>query len=585
MVFVLKRTLLVALILALLGGLAAWQSRHWAEEAVRLTLIGEATLLAEHTARSLHGIDLTLQEIVRQIELDWRAGKAPGQSQEGMLQRYFGALPQVSGLLILDRQGRLVATQVGELMRDAASGERAYFRTHRDAFEPGRLFIGEPLRSGTSGATHFAASYGLRDPQDGFGGVAVAIFDPFYYRRHYQHLEPGVATRDVALIDDSGVILANSVGFPVSVGVPLGQDRFAEAYMPEITSGELMQILLPASSDSHLAVMLDVPGLPFYGFVGMRESKALKDWERLVWGMVAASFLVLLGAAAAFAGMWQREQARRQAYDALELAHRETGEARDRAEAASDAKSRFLAHISHELRTPLNAILGFSEVIRDGLLGDDRKRDREYATLIHQSGRHLLQIINEILDLSRIESGRMTLEPTQLDLRSLFEAAELLTREDFNERGVRLEFAIPKRCPSLYADDRAAKQMLVNLLSNAAKFSPTGTVVRLGASRRTDGGLEIDVTDQGSGIPDSLLPRIFEPFSQAQGMTTSDGHGTGLGLPLVRSLIELHGGEIHIDSREGEGTRVILSFLPGPEESGVSPEDDAEPPRLGAIGS
>ncbi len=582
MVFVAKRTLLVALVLALLAGLAAWQSRHWAEETLHQALFGEATLLAEHSARSLQGIDLTLQEIVRRVEEAWRQGQAPGTFHDEMLRLHFDGLPQVSGLLIMDRDGRLVSTQVSDLMQGFVDAERDYFSAHADDFRPGRLFLGEPLRSRTSKASYFAASHGFGDPQGGFGGVAVAIFDPFYYRRYFQRFEASIATRDVALIDGNGLILASSPDFPVAVGVPLGPEGFAKAYKADIESAQLMRILLPATGDAHLAVMLQVPDLPIFGFVGLRESKALRDWERLVMGLAAAAFLALLGAAGAFTGMWWREKARSQAFDALALANREASEARDRAEAASAAKSRFLAHISHELRTPLNAILGFSEVIRDALLGEGRPRDREYAALIHQSGRHLLQIINDILDLSRIESGRMTLQPTSLGLMPLFESAELLTREDFRERNVILEIEPPPPGKLLYGDERAVKQMLVNLLSNAAKFSGSGDLVRISARSRSDGGLEIAVRDQGSGIPAELLNRVFEPFSQAQGMTTSQGHGTGLGLPLVRSLIELHGGRIAIESRVGSGTAVTLSFPPAPAEPQKEPGPAA--PKVGVAG-
>lgn len=584
MSFVLKRTLLVALVLALLSGAAAWQSRHWAEETLRQALFGEATLLSEHAARSLQGIDLTLKEIVSRVEEAWRQGKPPGPFHDAMLQRHFGDLPQVNGLLIMNAEGRLVSTQVSELMQSLVDSERDYFRAHREDFDPGRLFVGEPLRSRTSSASYFAASYGLRDPQGGFGGVAVAVFDPFYYRRYYQRFEAGVARRDVALVDDSGRILASSPDFPVAVGVPLGPEGFAKAYKEDIDKAELMRIRLPESGDAHLAVMLKVPDLQMYGFIGLRESVALRDWERLVMGLAAACLLALLGAAGAFTGIWWRETARRQAFEALAQANRDASEARDRAEAASAAKSRFLAHISHELRTPLNAILGFSEVIRDALLGNDRARDREYAALIHQSGGHLLQIINDILDLSRIESGRMALQPSLLELQPLFESAELLTRGDFRERNVLLEIAPPMAGPLLYADERAVKQMLVNLLSNAAKFSDSGDLVRLSATQHSDASLEISVKDQGTGMPEELLARVFEPFSQAQGMTTSQGHGTGLGLPLVRSLIELHGGRIRIDSHEGQGTVVTLSFPPAPSERQARPETPEEPPRVSAAG-
>ena len=560
MAFVLKRTAIIATVLALIVALAGWYSHQTTQESVRQALLGEATLLAEHAARSLEGIDLTLQTTVQEVEASWRAGQAPSLAVQSFLDRRADGLPQVIGFMITDREGRVIADH-GEQPATSVA-DRAFFLSHREAFEPGRLFLGEPLRSGANGRSFFTASYAVRGQDGGFGGVVVAVFDPFYYRRYYQGFEPRLSARDVALIDDDGVILASSSDFAMAVGVPLGADTFERAYKPEIVGGEIMRITLPASGESHLAVMIGVPGYAFYGYVGLSEGVALREWTQLMIGMILALVLAILGAAAGAYGIWRREDARRQAFDAMEHAHRDAREARDRAEAASAAKSRFLAHISHELRTPLNAILGFSEVIRDGILGENPARHREYAKLIHKSGRHLLQIINDLLDLSRIEAGRWEVKVDEVDVGNLFESAELLTRQDFSDRGIRLARDLPADCPPLYADERAARQMLVNLLSNAAKFSSQGEAVELRAAPRVGGGYALTVSDRGPGIPAERLGSLFEPFSQARGLTSYEGHGTGLGLPLVKSLMDMHGGEVRIDSREDEGTAVTLTFPP-----------------------
>ena len=563
MAFVLKRTGLTAAGLALLVALVGWYSHGATKESVRQALLGEVTLLAEHAARSLQGIDLTLQEIVRSVEADWRAGRLPGEGSHAVLRLRGDGLPQVSGLMLIDREGLLLADQLTRRPREGLSlADTSYFRSHRDDFQPGRLFLGEPLRGEGDSRSFFTASYALRDPQDDFGGVLVAIFDPFYYRHTYSQFEQRVSPRDVALVDRNGIILASSADFAVAVGVPLGAETFQNRYLPEIGGGEILGITLPASGERHLAVMVEVPGYDFFGFVGMPEALALRGWTRLLTGMLLASAVALIGVAGASFGIWRREAARRAAFDAMEQAHSDAREARDRAEAANAAKSRFLAHISHELRTPLNAILGFSEVIRDGILGDDRARHKDYAGLIHKSGRHLLQIINDLLDLSRIEAGRWEVKLEAIPVGELFEAAQLLTSQDFVHRGLTLRRSHPPDLPPLLADDRAVRQMLVNLLSNACKFSAAGQEIHLLAEQRSDGGLDLSVADEGPGIAEERLATLFQPFSQVDGLISNEQHGTGLGLPLVKSLMDLHGGEVVVETADGLGTKVTLAFPP-----------------------
>ena len=576
--YVLKRSALTAAGLIVLVALVGWYSHSLTTDSVRQALLGEATLLSEHAARSLQGIDLTLQEIVDSVERDWRGGRPPSEADHGLLRRRGDGLPQVIGMMLLDREGRLVADQLTRRPRDIRLADKGYFSSHVERFQPGRLFLGEPMRGDADGRSFFTASYSFRDPAGRFGGVAVAIFDPFYYRRFYGRFEPQFATRDVALIDENGVILASSADFSVAVGVPLGARTFESAYLPEIEGGEIMDITLPASGERHLAVMVEVPGYDFFGYVGMPEGLALQSWYRLVAGMIVVALLALLGVTGGCYGIWRRESARRGAFVAMERAHADAREARDRAEAANAAKSRFLAHISHELRTPLNAILGFSEVIRDGVLGNSDGRNKEYAGLIHKSGRHLLQIINDLLDLSRIEAGGWDLKRDWIDVPNLFEAAGLLTTQDFVERELRLVREVPSDCPLLLADDRAARQMLVNLLSNACKFSAQGQEIVLSAEPRADGGLYLTVADKGPGIADERLSTLFQPFSQVEGLTANEQRGTGLGLPLVKSLMELHGGEVLVDTGKHLGTKVTLAFPPPPE---TAEQPDQEVSRTG----
>jgi signal transduction histidine kinase len=220
--------------------------------------------------------------------------------------------------------------------------------------------------------------------------------------------------------------------------------------------------------------------------------------------------------------------------------------------------------MSHELRTPLNAIIGFSEIVAGELFGPiGAPRYIEYAHDIHTSGIHLLSIISDILDLSKIEAGRRDLTESAIDLHEAAESALRLVRGRAENSGVRLVNGIERGAmPRLLADERAVKQMLLNLLSNAVKFTPEGGRVAVGAELRGDGSLAISVDDTGIGMAPENIPRALAPFSQVDSSLTRRYEGTGLGLPLVKSLIDLHGGTLDLESQEGKGTLATVVFPP-----------------------
>ena len=261
-----------------------------------------------------------------------------------------------------------------------------------------------------------------------------------------------------------------------------------------------------------------------------------------------------------------------------------------RIQAASQAKSDFLAGMSHELRTPLNAIIGFSEVLHDRYFGALNEKQAEYVTDIHGSGKHLLSLINDVLDLSKIEAGKMELELSRVKIRDLLENSLVMIKERSYKHGLRLDLQIPAELSDLEitADERKLKQIMFNLLSNAAKFTPAHGSIKV-AVRIVDCRLnienlekrpdceqllitnnqssivniqcvEISITDTGIGIASEDQERIFGEFFQVKGGLTDKTPGTGLGLPLTRHLVELHGGKIRVESMgQGKGSR--FSFV------------------------
>jgi Amt family ammonium transporter len=247
--------------------------------------------------------------------------------------------------------------------------------------------------------------------------------------------------------------------------------------------------------------------------------------------------------------------------EALRRAVEDLKRAKAAAEAASNAKTAFLGNMSHELRTPLNAVIGFSEILTGelfGPLGDQRYRD--YANDILASGRHLLSLVNDLLDHTRIEAGQVALTDVELDVMSQCEAALRMMRERAAAADVRLFSDYADALPDLLADERALRQMLLNLLGNAVKFTPPGGIVSLNVRLEQDGRLALAVSDTGIGMRREDVPRALEPFVQLHDHLNKSYAGTGLGLPMVQALIRLHGGTITIDSREGDGTTVTLRF-------------------------
>ncbi len=264
-----------------------------------------------------------------------------------------------------------------------------------------------------------------------------------------------------------------------------------------------------------------------------------------------------------------RHQLEVQAGQLRELAE-SYNEEKIRAEAANQAKSEFLANVSHELRTPLNAIIGFSEMMRDGVLGSiGNAKYAGYIKDINDSGRYLLDMINDILDMSKIEAGRLTLAQEWVTLAPLFAECLKIVYPSAAERNVQL-LQGGNAGMAIYADKRALKQILINLLSNAVKFTLPGGRVLLRAYRYR-GSVRIAITDTGVGIAKHEIGRLGRPFEQVQSQLTKEHKGTGLGLAISRSLAELHGGKLDIKSKVGEGTTVTC-ILPGHEEKGLTRE-------------
>jgi two-component system cell cycle sensor histidine kinase PleC len=312
-----------------------------------------------------------------------------------------------------------------------------------------------------------------------------------------------------------------------------------------------------------LIVTFAVP-VAIYGLIGVRTGASV---ETIMAGLLIVSLPFFAYIAGHFNNAALMMLSFRSEKDALiaelETAKSMSDEARGRAEEANLAKSRFLASMSHELRTPLNAILGFSEVMSGEVLGPlANPTYREYARDIHDSGRHLLDLINEILDLSRIEAGRYQLNEEPVMLLGIVEECCHLMEIKARNKDIRIIQQFESVLPRLFADERAIRQVTLNLLSNAVKFTPSGGEIRVKVGWTAGGGQYVSVSDNGPGIPPEEIPVVLSAFGQGSIAIKSAEQGTGLGLPIVQGLLAMHGGEFQLHARLREGTEAIAIFPP-----------------------
>ncbi len=295
------------------------------------------------------------------------------------------------------------------------------------------------------------------------------------------------------------------------------------------------------------------------------DSEPSERW--MIAGLCLTALLLFVGLAnRLYSSTLDNLQARAEKdelFTEVEQANLRLREATRQAEEASAAKSRFLATMSHELRTPLNAILGFSEVMKDELFGPvGSEQYKSYVQDIHRSGEHLLQLINEVLDLSRIEAGKHELVEEAIDLVGVVQACCRMLELRATGRGVVVKTAYTEGMPRLWADERALRQITLNLLSNAIKFTPQGAEITVKVGWTASGGQYLSIKDNGTGIPEDELETVLSTFGRGSQAIKNADQGSGLGLPIVKSLVELHGGAFRLSSKIREGTEGIAMFPP-----------------------
>jgi len=401
--------------------------------------------------------------------------------------------------------------------------------------------IGLPFNGSATGQPLLRFSRRLEDAAGQFAGVAVANVDPDHLSDFYRQADVG-RNGVVTLVGLDRIVRARgSKDGNSSVGLD-GSGSNLWTALHQSLSGVFWQDSI-ADGILRAYAYRPVEGYPLILVVGI----AVKDIDAAVAGfrgqmrIIAALLSVSILLVAAFLLVQQRNA--------------------ERLAAALAVNRDFLARVSHELRTPLNAILGFSEIIKDQMFGPNAgERYADYARDIHASGQHLLTLIDDILDLSRLQAGKFALLMEDVDPVAAAEWALRIVAPQAEQKSIRLEINRPLSPTLVRADERALKQMLLNLLGNALKFTPENGRVLVSVARGVNGRCVVRVTDNGIGMTAEELRQASIPFGQTSALTTQPGRGTGLGLPIVKSLIEAHGGSLRIDSRPGQGSQVTLEF-------------------------
>ena len=497
----------------------------------------KAVLLAEHASRAFSAVDLTLEAIIDKLGQDLDLSK-PSVFVQMLLDEHKRQLPQVREIIILNQDG-VVTYDTRSFPADRLDlSDRMFFSEQKDWHGVG-LYVDRAFLARRDGLPFFGISRPILDSDGNLRGVVALIAAPSYFSTFYgaEQLTRG---EKAVLAREDGAILVGAT--TKSDGTSWTEESIEE---------------FRAAHDADLAAIRPVPAFPAQIVVigpPPWRSPSFQAFAVTDLGIVVVMTIIL----AWVIGLLAQEVERREEHEQALLRSEETSrQALAEARAANEAKTSFLATMSHELRTPLNAIIGFSETIECRFFGDDMARYSEYGGHIRRSGRHLLSLINDILDIAKVQSGKTELNIESISLDKVIAEAMEGVFPQAQKRAIRI--SRQGVClPPLLCDALRMRQVFLNLLTNAVKFTPQGGSVAVAAAI-DERGVTVVVRDTGIGMARQDIPKALMPFGQVHNPQTSH-EGTGLGLPLAKKLVELQGGTFEIESELGIGTVVTIRF-------------------------
>jgi len=538
---------------------SAWGDyRHTLKESY-ITAGSYNKILEEYVLRTLGAIDILLGAEAEHAKLHPSSAETSHADYDRRLVQATNAIPAVWGLVVLDKNGVVLAQSRPLPPPPEGYSQTPFFRAHRQGESEG-LFIGAPFYSPSAERWFVGFSRRLSCSGGGFCGAILALVPPGFMKEFIAGMNVSPDSL-FALIRSDGVVLASEPPESLKPGEDLsGNSLFSRIIY--LTESGVYETTDPATGRARISGFRRLEAYPLVVAFSLDFHHALAGWrEEQEWKLV----FTLVGALLSLAMAQLLVRMIRARHRATEAAR-----ALENADLANLAKSEFLANMSHELRTPLNSVIGFAELLAKQSHGPLDAKYLDYSQHIKESSIHLLSIINDILDLAKIESGRMELNQQNFDPRETIASSLLFVRERAREGNIAVSTEIADDLPLLFCDERRIKQVLINLLTNAVKFTPESGSVTVSAARddaRDDegdndgdnnGGMTITITisDSGVGMTADDMKLAMEKFQQVDSALNRSYEGSGLGLPLVAGFVELHGGTLEMESTVGEGTTV-----------------------------
>lgn len=552
-----------AVLVVILWALFAWHahaSRGAVLERARDVAAGLSRALREHAVQSFSTIDTALGSLDSRPELDDIAPRPDNVANHQIMRRLRDSIPILAGIALLDARGRVIVNAESPNPVATDLSDRPYFIRQRDEPDAG-LLIGDPVLSRPGDVWVIPVSRRFVDEKGSFAGIVAARLPTSYFNQVYRAI--GVGT--VTLLRDDGTILTQERDGKLVRDTPLPAGLIAQV---RARATGLLDASTAGDGTAYTYGYSSSRTRPLTVVVGIDRSAALGVWWRDTL-LLAAAALLMTGAVLGFAALLlTRVAAQWRMTIALEAAREAEHAAKLQAEEANRARAEFLAHTSHEIRTPLNAINGFAEIMTLELFGPvENVHYRDYAGLILHSGQHLLSIVNNILDLSKVDAGQWRVTVEAVDIAQLFATIETMTHERAAKGGVTVGFTVAPLPGSLRTDRRLLLQILLNLTTNAIKFTPAGGRVTVSAGSGGD-AIRFVVADTGDGMSPGDLASIFRPYASGSSLLGRLRHETGLGLTLSRRFAMLLGGSLSLDSTPGAGTTatVMLPLAAAPAD-------------------